>query len=43
MDKANSVVEVFTGYMIFAFYGTIVPSGIVRFIFKHPIYGIDDV
>ena len=40
MDKANSVVEVFTGYMIFAFMALLFLYVLKRFIFKHPIYGI---
>ena len=42
MDKANSVVEVFTGYMIFAFMALLFLQVLMRFIFKHPIYGIDE-
>ena len=40
--KANSVVEVFTGYMIFAFMALLFLQVLMRFIFKHPIYGIDE-
>ena len=37
-----SVVEVFTGYMIFAFMALLFLQVLMRFIFKHPIYGIDE-
>lgn len=42
LNKVNSVMEVFTGYVIFAFMVLLFFQVVMRFVFKHPIYGIDE-
>lgn len=42
IGKVNSVVEVFTGYVIFLFMALLFFQVVMRFVFKHPIYGIDE-
>ena len=42
LNKVNSVMEVFTGYVIFAFMALLFFQVVMRFVFKHPIYGIDE-
>lgn len=42
MNKVNNIMEVFTGYVIFLFMLLLFIQVCMRFIFKHPIYGIDE-
>ena len=42
LNKVNSVMEVFTGYVIFVFMALLFFQVVMRFVFKHPIYGIDE-
>ena len=42
LDKVNRVMEVFTGYVIFIFMALLFLQVVMRFVFKHPIYGIDE-
>ena len=37
LNKVNSVMEVFTGYVIFAFMVLLFFQVVMRFVFKHPI------
>ena len=42
LNKVNSVMEVFTGYVIFAFMALLFFQVVMRFVFKHSLYGIDE-
>lgn len=42
IGKVNDVLEVFTGYVIFVFMLLLFLQVVMRFVFKRPIYGIDE-
>lgn len=42
IDKAVDLLKTFTGYVIFVFMGLLCFQVIMRFVFKNPIYGIDE-
>ena len=42
IGKVNDVLEVFTGYAIFVFMLLLFLQVVMRFVFKRPIYGIDE-
>lgn len=42
IDKAIDVLKTFTGYMIFLFMVLLFFQVVMRFVFKNPIYGIDE-
>lgn len=42
IDRVNKLMEVFTGYVIFTFMLLLFVQVGMRFILKHPIYGIDE-
>lgn len=42
IDRAIDLLKTFTGYVIFLFMGLLCFQVMMRFVFKHPIYGIDE-
>ena len=42
IDKLIDLLKTFTGYVIFLFMGLLCFQVIMRFVFKNPIYGIDE-
>lgn len=42
IDRAIDLLKTFTGYMIFLFMGLLCFQVMMRFVFKNPIYGIDE-
>ena len=42
IDKAVDVLKTFTGYVIFIFMALLCFQVAMRFVFRHPIYGIDE-
>lgn len=42
IGKVNDILEVFTGYVIFVFMVLLFFQVVMRFVFKRPIYGIDE-